>query len=197
MAAHRSVMVGTAVSLCGLVRYEVERGEVDLRMYWQQDSILPRSRHELAGRAILGSCQHVLFVDSDMRFPEDALERLLSHGEPFVAANYPTRAAPYVWTAQPADSMPDVTVVGLGLALVDAAIFSKLTPPWFDFVWTDSGNWVGEDAYFCAKAHYEAGVDPVVDNDLAQSVRHIGDLYVGPEHVELHAMLTRVAEPVR
>ena len=44
-----------------------------------QSSILPQSRDTLADIAINGDYTHILFVDSDMVFPSDALHKLFMH----------------------------------------------------------------------------------------------------------------------
>lgn len=44
-----------------------------------QSSILPQSRDTLADIAISGDYTHILFVDSDMTFPADALHKLFMH----------------------------------------------------------------------------------------------------------------------
>ena len=44
-----------------------------------QSSILPQSRDTLADIAIRGDYTHILFVDSDMTFPQDALHKLFVH----------------------------------------------------------------------------------------------------------------------
>ena len=44
-----------------------------------QSSILPQSRDTLAHTAIINGFTHILFIDSDMTFPSDALHKLFAH----------------------------------------------------------------------------------------------------------------------
>lgn len=44
-----------------------------------QSSILPQSRDTLADICIKGDYTHILYIDSDMTFPPDALHKLFSH----------------------------------------------------------------------------------------------------------------------
>jgi hypothetical protein len=201
LPAHRTVEVATTMSLCGLVRHETERKGADLRILAIRDSLLPRGRQDLVERSLRMGCTHILFVDSDMRFPEESLEVLLSRGEPFVAANYPTRNPPYSWTAQTSKRVatyPDsegleaVTVVGLGLALLESRLFVEMARPWFAFEWCDDGSMMPEDTYLCMRLYESHGIRPVIDHELSKRVRHIGDIAVGGAMVELHEKLEKV-----
>lgn len=129
---------------------------------------------------------HLLFVDSDMRFPADTLDRLLEHDLPIVAANYVQRTMPEWWVArvdgQPTSSVgrtgvQEVESVGFGVILIQTALFTTLARPWFDTPY-DGENHLGEDLYFCQQAR-KAGVSVWVDHDLSQSVRHQGTIEYG------------------
>src|SRR5688572_22654417 len=56
---------------------------------------------------------HVLWLDTDMAFPEDTVLRLASHDQPFVACNYLTRDGSAQFTArrdgQRIETTPDST----------------------------------------------------------------------------------------
>jgi hypothetical protein len=135
---------------------------------------------------------HVLWLDSDMRFPKDALGRLLAHGEPIVGANYTTRRPPYLPTAETAegylfgspdlDGLVEVSHLGMGLLLVDTDVFRKIGEPYFALGYNrQDGSYVGEDFYFCKKAR-DHGYKVYVDQTLSREVRHIGETEFRYEH---------------
>lgn len=49
------------------------------KIVFTQSSILPQSRDTLANTAITGGYTHILFIDSDMTFPNTALHTLFKH----------------------------------------------------------------------------------------------------------------------
>lgn len=51
----------------------------DSQIVFTQSSILPQSRDSLAATAVNTGCTHILFIDSDMVFPPDALFKLFQH----------------------------------------------------------------------------------------------------------------------
>lgn len=48
------------------------------KVVFTQSSILPQSRDTLANHAITGGFTHILYIDSDMTFPPDALHKLFT-----------------------------------------------------------------------------------------------------------------------
>src|SRR5689334_19338639 len=67
-----------AMDVSLLLSHSVQAG-VKCAMYQNRGTILPMQRAELVQVALNHDATHVLFVDSDMRFPKDALIRLLEH----------------------------------------------------------------------------------------------------------------------
>lgn len=147
--------------------------------------------------ALSWGADYVLFVDSDMLFPDNALLDLMAHDTDFVAAGYPKRVAPYVCTAegangplviQKAEGVTEAHHVGLGLALVKANALKSLAKPYFKYEYSAFGDLEqGEDAYFCCKLR-AAGFQIKVDNALTQRVRHIADLYLSNAHTLRYAL---------
>src|SRR6185436_14453639 len=66
----------------------------------QTSSVLHESRNILVNRAIKEGCSHLLFIDSDMFFEPDSLERLLSRDKDIVGAIYNTKQLPLISTAK-------------------------------------------------------------------------------------------------
>lgn len=128
---------------------------------------------------------HILWIDSDMRFPPDTISSLLSHKKDIVGANYSTRVKPHrpvafkdpnnldkrVFTGS---GIEPVFAVGSGLLLVNRNVYEKLSRPHYSIEWNnDYTNLVGEDIYFCKKAA-EFGFTTYVDHELSKRISHIG-----------------------
>lgn len=138
---------------------------------------------------------HILFIDSDMRFPEDTLDRLLAHQAPIVAANYVMRTMPELWVArrrgQSVSSVGQagldlVDSVGFGAILINMEVFASLSQPWFDTPF-DGQQQIGEDLFFCQKATDE-GFLVWIDHDLSQHVRHHALVEYGVRDIPVEVM---------
>jgi hypothetical protein len=120
-----------------------------------------------------------------MAFPPDTLLRLLAHKIPVVAANYVKRglmSTPVTtdherrfMRTDPEDTgLEEADSTGFGVLLVTADIFRKLEQPWFDTVWLENNDLMGEDVFFFKKIKHFLNVPLMIDHDLSQEVRHIG-----------------------
>lgn len=169
-----------------------------LLIFHVRGSIIPQQRATLVNAALDAGATHCLFLDSDMRFPPDALRRLLQHNEPIVGANYPTRRAPILPTAERKDlgslfsgdedeGLIEVTHCGLGVMLIDTNVFRSIGEPYFALGFSPLGRgYVGEDVFFCQKAR-KAGYKIWIDQGLSKEVKHIGEI----EYEMHHANYTR------
>ncbi len=198
------VHAGTALDLVSLVGHTVANFS-DIRVHTSQvrGTILPEQRATLVRQAKAVNATHILFVDSDMRFPKDGLVRLLAHGKPIVATNYPTRRPPIIPTAEHRDKgflftqasatgLADVTRCGMGFMLVDMAVFETIPEPWFAIGYnTADGRYTGEDTFFLNRARKVGQYETLIDQDLSKHVKHIGAI----EFENAHTLLTRDAAP--
>lgn len=84
---------------------------------------------------------HVLFLDNDMIFPIDILDRLLSHGVSIVGGAYPMRTPPHhlCYTPLPGaqdseidNGLEEVAGLPTGSMLIDLHVFSQIPQPWFE-----------------------------------------------------------------
>lgn len=137
------------------------------------------SRNELARAAITRGADYVLFIDADMRFPPFTACRLIEvarkTGVKIVGAVGASRISGAVCRAGERESgVIEVPSIGTGILLIHSDVFRRLAEPWFLF---ELGHGVpealGEDAYFCAKAH-AAGLKIAADFELTKDVAHIG-----------------------
>lgn len=161
----------------------------------QSSSNLPELRHNLAVNALVQhKATHVLWVDSDMAFPRDALHRLLAHDREIVGCNYPRRQGAHFSSAsdlggQPfkasATGLEQAGVIGFGLLLTRTSVFDgEYDMPLFAH--HDEHGYCTEDVTFCRKVRAR-GHEIWVDHDLSREVRHIGSISLGHEHMEASA----------
>lgn len=188
------VGAGYALDLSKMVgRVARSRPDIELAQFQVRGSIIPQQRETLAQSALQIAATHALWIDADMRFPKDALERMLAHEKPIVAANYTRRRPPYLPTAEDRDKgylftepgnvgLAEVTSCGMGLMLVEMSVFEQLPEPWFSLGFNmQDKTFVGEDFYFCRKAR-EAGFPVLIDQALSLEVKHAGEMEVRSEH---------------
>lgn len=201
------VSASFALDLAKLVGFVARtHREIDLVLLQVKGSILPQQRATLVQAALTAHATHVFWLDSDMRFPKDALVRLLAHDVPIVAANYPTRRPPIVPVAQRnaeghlfttahAKGLVPVDAVGMGCMLVQASVYHALPKPWFALGYSRSDDgYVGEDHYFCQQARAK-GFSVAVDQALSQEVQHLGEMAWTHAHAE-QTRTAYLAEPV-
>jgi len=158
-----------------------------------ESSMLVANRHNSVKVTLKTGASHLLFIDSDMRFPPWALRRLLSHNLPIVAANCTRRAFPVTGTALDFDGkdvvskgktgLEKVRQVGGAFMLIRRDVLEKLKPPLFLMEWVpEMDGYCGEDIYF-SQLVQAAGYDMWVDHDLSNYIGHIGNFTYGHGHV--------------
>ena len=195
-----TVMTGFAFDLAKLCAYEgvtrCAKGG-SLMIYQVPGTLIFNQRERLADEALKDGADAILWIDSDMRFPKDALQILLSRKLPIVGVNATTRRFPVLPTALDYDQetkdlvkvtskdktgLEQVLGLGFGMVLVRKEVFQKVEKPWFWFEQTDKGGTIGEDIYFCVKA-FDKGFKTVLDHDLSKHIRHIGTYEYGWDDV--------------
>jgi hypothetical protein len=154
-----------------------------------EGTLIANQRAELSLDAMREGCSHVLFIDSDMRFPQDMISRLLKHDLDIVATNCARRRMPtgptaqiykengdreLVWTMPESTGLQEVGSVGMGVMMIKAGVFKALSEPWYETPWRhDKRGYIGEDVFFCRKAR-EAGFKIWIDHDVSKEIGHIG-----------------------
>lgn len=166
-----TIKVRTAQSLFGL------KGNIHL--VFQRGADLADNRNKLAQLA--EGYSHLLFVDSDMEFNPDTLQRMLAHKQDIVGLAANRRKLPLESVVKPLDgdvtkplptTLFEAASCGTGVMLINTKVFKDIPAPWFDFLYTEEGERIGEDVRFCrlARDHgYSIWVDPTIP------VRHIGE----------------------
>ena len=170
------------------------------------DAIMNESQ-ELITAALDAGCHYMLWLDADMRFPKDALVRLLAHNEPLVGINYSIRGVPprfvaikkqtileedgtlipgkVLETNEDSVGLEKVDAVGFGLVLMKAVVTQGLPTdrPWFFYDWSKETGLlhVGEDVWFCKMVRVN-GYDILVDHDLSKECAHTGQIEYKLDH---------------
>lgn len=196
-----------------LVTTARKRPQIKLYPMINTGSLIPLQREQMIDMVIQQSdATHVLWLDSDMRFPGDALLRLLDHNLPAVCAGYTERKPPFkpvayldpsdwdkrAWTTQESTGLQEIAYAGLGLALIARHVFEGMTKPRFMVTWvetTSGGGMCGEDMFFWLKMTEQTGTKLMLDHDLTKEVAHLGRFEFTPEHA-IRAELARQSEPV-
>lgn len=155
------------------------------------------SRTELLQQALETKSTHVLWLDSDMRFPADSLIRLLKHRQAVVGINYSKRRIPaefvavermptkkdlvgrFLYTGRESEGLAEVQSMGFGMVLMETAALVNLPDPkhdpWFWFAKTEDGRTIGEDVYFCTEMlRKRLKLRLFVDQDLSWQCEHMG-----------------------
>lgn len=161
----------------------------DMTMQWCLTSIIPKGRMMLVQTCKKMEATHILWIDTDMRFPKESLQMLLAHELDCVGINYVRRRAPFGFTANNLDGYQMVTKpdsagleeashIGMGLLLTKLDLFEG-DGPWFAFDWrrhptTNDWTEVGEDVFMCEQFR-NAGHKVWVDHTLSASCKHEGD----------------------
>lgn len=162
-------------------------------------TLIAPQRIDLVDKAMEKGVTHILFIDSDMRFPKNALEHLVTCDKDIVGANYPRRAHPVtptaykrvtpnelLYTYEDSTGLEEADALGFGLVLVRADVFRKMPRPWFEIPYVpEEDGFQGEDVTFCQRARL-SGYQIFVDHDLSRYIEHIGQI----EFNWLHALDT-------
>lgn len=179
----------TAVALARLTAHTVQRSVASLKMDLVSGcAAVAWARNMLVRRAQASHVDAILFIDHDMDFPRDALERLLSWGADVCGVLYNKRHAEFDCVGRLIDpersiesgGIAEVDELGAGLMLVRSSVFQRIPPPWFEFKndpdYISDENPFGEmseDIVFVRKCR-AAGIKVYADLDLSMEMGHIG-----------------------
>jgi hypothetical protein len=194
--------VATGFDVCSMTAYTLKNTKHDLNFYTAMGTLIFDQRNSIVETAIKDRCDYVMFIDGDMRFPKDALVRLLKHNKDIVGVNATTRSEPVKPTAKNFKIEEDGKVnwypiyskgkkgieiadgIGCGVVLVKIDVFKKMEMPYYFFETLQKKAVLGEDIYFCIKAK-DAGFDTWVDHDLSMEIGHVGSYIYGWQNIEM------------
>lgn len=121
------------------------------------------NRTWLAVKAVKSGATHILWVDDDMIYAPDTLERLLSHDKDIVGAKYHVRREvlegnpDVIGYLNPEDKdrtdLFECESLGGGCVLTKTEVFKKIPQPWFSYEFDQNGMvTTSHDWFFSRKA---------------------------------------------
>ena len=133
---------------------------------------------------------HLMFIDSDMTFPAQAIQRLLSHGvTDVVGCVYSRRVEPFtnigmtedptIENAPESSPLIPMKLIGTGMMLIHMSVFDRMPEfdadgPVFGYKWLpEVGKYEREDVRFCRLVR-EAGMKIWCDVGLSHHIGHVG-----------------------
>lgn len=192
--SHDNCPIGFAGDLAAMAMYSREKlgPEIEIGICMIGGTYIHSARRKILRMCMDQKCTHILWLDSDMRFPQDTLVRLLNHQKDLVGINYANRIFPTGFVAfkklddevsirletlPESTGLVEVDALGFGALLMTQAVFKVLPPldedPWFTYDWKQGGIEVGEDVHFC-KLVKRRGITLYVDQDLSKDCGHVG-----------------------
>lgn len=171
--------------LVNAIRYTEAQG-IPVVLDMDAGTVLSNQRQVLLDTATnIHQAEHIMWLDSDMTFPEDVIIKLLEHKKEVVCATYSKRVEPFHPTAfyninpvEPVDTsnngLVSVKYAGMGCFLMKASAIDDIPSPHFPLNWhAPSGTWHGEDMGLCDLLT-ENGIKIYCDLDLSRKIGHIG-----------------------
>lgn len=183
-------MAISGMALC----IESTRRGIDLALACQRFASPAQNRNRIVEQALGMGSDYLMWKDTDMVFPADALVRLIDHNVDVVGCTYGTRDEPYVILGKPLEHAHRWVGPGFerheferlpgGFMLVRSNVYYKVPPPWYaetvkgkpiDGVHGNdpSETDVGEDTQFCWNAR-AAGFKIWCDVALSREIGHVG-----------------------
>ena len=180
-----------------------------MHVNFRNGTLIADQRCKLVEMSLGQDCDYVLFLDSDMTFPANLVERMVAHDKDIVACNYATRRLPVKTVAFKSfenlenmyslgkGGLEECDAVGMGVMLVKAEVFRRLKYPWFQIHYMPNARiWMGEDMYFCKLAK-AGGYKIWIDHSLSNEVGHSGSFVFLHDHTADAAQENDVAEAAR
>ncbi len=185
---HDNLSARFCYCLQDLVRYTTER-KIRFEVRFEMGTVLSSLRETLADYALIHKFTHILWLDSDMTYPSDTLERLLAYDLDVVSCSYNARVAPYQSVAYihqngqyvplPDTAAPALIPVisnGMGCMLCSTNVLTRMDKPRFPITYVPDGEYYqGEDVNFCLKLQ-QLDIKVYVDTQLSAQVGHVGSI---------------------
>ena len=156
---------------------------IEYRLQFIADSMTYTARINLAQMALDMQADYILWIDSDMIFPADALEKLLAHEKDFVTGLYFMRRGnhePVIYSEVtedgirktcmefPKDKLFEVAACGFGMVLMKTSVIREVGSKAEGYTFQPFPR-LGEDLSFCVRYGKPIFCDPTL------KLSHIGE----------------------
>lgn len=185
---------------------------IQMQLLIANGSLVMKQRQTLANAVLKdGTATHILWLDSDLRFPKDLIVRLLSHDVECVCGSYTERAAPYrplaftnalnwnerVFVGPEDHGLKKIIACGFGCVLMRIEVLHKMEKPYFMVGYNrDLEAFIGEDIYFFLNMN-GLGIPLNLDQDLTRELAHIGRFEYTTEHADKARQQREAAEAAK
>jgi hypothetical protein len=123
--------------LCSMASYSLVQG-VQVVLINEQCSYVTYARNKLVIGALRHHVDYLMWLDTDMIVPDDAMIRLLKHDKDIVGASYARRSPPFDMlgkipkgTDLAAGGLVEADFLPSGCILVKADVYKKMKWPWY------------------------------------------------------------------
>lgn len=158
-------------SFIGLLRPE---GSATVTVHGQSPAA---NRNDIIRQALKHDFTHIFFMDDDMVFPPDTLEKLMKHDKDIVSALYLLRSFPhrpaffdkaypdgrckYAALTEESTGLVKGVNIGFGAVLISTEVFKKLEQPWVRLGEIEKDGWCDDIGFFnrCREAGFEIWCD--------------------------------------
>ena len=179
----------TGIALATLCAYSAK--DFDLRPIYTENPNIAITRNMAVAVAKMHRADYLFFIDSDMKFPRDALIRLFAHQKEIVGAIYPRRKPPHIMLGvalnaeegAKQDGLSKMHNIPTGILLIKMPVFKKIDRPYFRCPFNEY-EITGEDVDFCERAR-DSGLTIYNDVGLSKEIRHIGTTDYGYDSEEV------------
>lgn len=153
-----------------------------------------RGRNLIIEKALQLDCTHILFIDDDMAFAPDSLNKLLAHDVDIISGLYLMRNSPFkpvmfdvahddgrcVHSELDEQSgLVEVVNCGLGFVLISTEIFHEMIKPWITLGELEADQWCDDIAFF--NRVREEGYEIYVDTNCP--IGHMASCTIWPNKV--------------
>ena len=181
-----------AMSLAFLTVHSI-LSNIQLIFINQKSSLVEVGRNLIVDAAKSVKVDKLLFLDSDMTFPDTLLVDLLKTKADVVCCDAAMRRPPYdtvirdinnnrINHANETKDVVEVMGASLACALIDMKVFDKVKAPYFVTSWPQPDQFLGEDYNFGNKVR-DAGFRIWCDINTSKKIGHIGCITLYPDKV--------------
>ena len=180
---YKTISVKTAFSLIELIKNTPH----ELQVIFQEGIFVHQNQNNIVDYAVENKFDYVFFVECDMVFEPETLNKLLADDKDIICANYNYRSEPRCSMVYGLNEKNELIMLGnklpketfkcgaipTGLTLIKTSVFEKLKKPYFFYEYNEEGVMESsQDVYFCQKAR-EAGFEIWCNPQIITN--HIGE----------------------